>query len=581
MRLRATRLSAISNAIKMYFSPASLFKAGEQGAWYDPSDLTTLFQDSAGTTPVTAVEQPVGLMLDKSRGLVLGPELNTGNVIFIAASWTNAGGGVFNGSASSSYFALNATDGLAFVRGKICKITFTVSNYVSGTLRFGLDNNYSTYTTFSNGTYSVYLTVGSANADDILIWGSSFTGSVSNISVRELPGNHAFQTTSASRPVLSARVNLLTKTEQFDDAVWNKNNAGSWNAVTVSANQDSAPNETLTADKVTSPAIGAHGVAQQFTCSPSTTYTYSVYIKDIDYGSGLKLQSFSTLGSGPSETSITISGNWALYSVQITTGIAQTTLAVGVGNQASKASKSFLIWGADLRASNDGIGLPAYQRVNTATDYDTQGFPLYLRCDGVDDGMQTNSIDFTATDKMTVWAGVRKLSDAYGFIAELSANATANNGAFLLNSYSDAKFYFGSRGSTTYVEVGGGAVTAPRTAVLAGVSSVGAPPIVLRENGAQAGSNASSQGAGTYGNYPLFLFRRAGTSLPFNGRMYSLIVRGAASTTAQIEATEDWVETKTFGKDMNNIFVDQVLTADNDAVLTADGQDIFMRLTYQ
>ena len=35
-------------------------------AWYDPSDLSTLFQDSAGTTPVTASGQPVGKMLDKS-----------------------------------------------------------------------------------------------------------------------------------------------------------------------------------------------------------------------------------------------------------------------------------------------------------------------------------------------------------------------------------------------------------------------------------------------------------------------------------------------------------------------------------
>jgi len=43
-----------------------LFVAGEQGAWYDPSDLSTLFQDAAGTTPVTALGQPVGLMLDKS-----------------------------------------------------------------------------------------------------------------------------------------------------------------------------------------------------------------------------------------------------------------------------------------------------------------------------------------------------------------------------------------------------------------------------------------------------------------------------------------------------------------------------------
>lgn len=48
------------------WTPRRLFAAGEQGAWYDPSDFSTLYQDSAGTTPVTAVGQPVGLLKDKS-----------------------------------------------------------------------------------------------------------------------------------------------------------------------------------------------------------------------------------------------------------------------------------------------------------------------------------------------------------------------------------------------------------------------------------------------------------------------------------------------------------------------------------
>jgi hypothetical protein len=48
------------------FSPADLFANGEQGVWYDPSDFSTMFQDSAGTIPVTAVGQPVGKILDKS-----------------------------------------------------------------------------------------------------------------------------------------------------------------------------------------------------------------------------------------------------------------------------------------------------------------------------------------------------------------------------------------------------------------------------------------------------------------------------------------------------------------------------------
>lgn len=46
------------------FSPASLFRDGEEGAWYDPSDLSTLFQED-GTTPAV-VDGIVGKVLDKS-----------------------------------------------------------------------------------------------------------------------------------------------------------------------------------------------------------------------------------------------------------------------------------------------------------------------------------------------------------------------------------------------------------------------------------------------------------------------------------------------------------------------------------
>lgn len=46
------------------FSPAALFASGEEGAWYDPSDLSTLFEED-GTTPAS-VNGPVGKILDKS-----------------------------------------------------------------------------------------------------------------------------------------------------------------------------------------------------------------------------------------------------------------------------------------------------------------------------------------------------------------------------------------------------------------------------------------------------------------------------------------------------------------------------------
>lgn len=63
--MKLARRLELNNAYRGY-SPGILFASGEQGAWFDPSDLSTMFQDSAGTTPVTAVDQPVGRILDKS-----------------------------------------------------------------------------------------------------------------------------------------------------------------------------------------------------------------------------------------------------------------------------------------------------------------------------------------------------------------------------------------------------------------------------------------------------------------------------------------------------------------------------------
>lgn len=47
------------------FSPKSLFSNGEEGAWYDPSDLSSMFQNSDGTG-AAAVDSPVGYIADKS-----------------------------------------------------------------------------------------------------------------------------------------------------------------------------------------------------------------------------------------------------------------------------------------------------------------------------------------------------------------------------------------------------------------------------------------------------------------------------------------------------------------------------------
>jgi hypothetical protein len=51
------------------FSPNALFASGEAGDWFDPSDLSRMWQDTAGTTPVTADGQTVA-RIDGQRGVV-------------------------------------------------------------------------------------------------------------------------------------------------------------------------------------------------------------------------------------------------------------------------------------------------------------------------------------------------------------------------------------------------------------------------------------------------------------------------------------------------------------------------------
>ena len=176
------------------------------------------------------------------------------------------------------------------------------------------------------------------------------------------------------------------------------------------------------------------------------------------------------------------------------------------------------------------------------------GGRYYLSFDGVDDALQTGNIDFTGTDKMTVWAGVTKLSITdIQAIAELS-NTFANNSTFLLYAYDGAatiKYEFGSRGtSAALAATTDSKYNAPTSNVVTGIGHILGDMCSLRVDGLQVGQSTTDQGTVNYGNYPLYIGARAATSNLFNGRLYGLIVRGAQSSLSQIEATELYMKKK-------------------------------------
>jgi hypothetical protein len=554
-----------------------LFTNGEQGWVYDPSNFATLFQDSTGTTPVTAVEQPVGLQLDLSQNLTLGPEtiaLEANRNFNGAGNWSFTTGVALGSgvvvctSAPTNNAAYISNVNVGVTAGVLYQITFTITSYTSGGVRV---NNGIVGGVVRNavGTYSELLRPDATGTLYIQTQGASTTLSFTAVSIKQVLGNHRFQATSANRPVVSARVNLLTKTEEFDNAAWIKA------AVTVTANATVAPDGTTTADLlVENTATTNHRVTQSAGNFVAQNLTASIRYKA---GSGTRNLDFAIVGGGnfvstvfSSSTGAVLANNdfegvvfsgkqntfsgpdaYGFYTATISVTLLSAqavSIIYGLTNGTSNSytgdgTSGIYVWGADLRSTNQGVGLLAYQRVNTSTDYTSTGFPIYIKANGSNQSMATNTISFTATNKITLWQGVRKLSDVTAIVVENSASGVGT-AAGTFGIIPNAGYLLASQG-TLLTTAQTSLLAAPITSVLAVSASISDPLLQARVNGSVNGSSTATQGTGNYGNYPAYFYARAGSGLFFSGNDYAAIVRGAASTTTQITDGENWVNSKT------------------------------------
>ena len=176
----------------------------------------------------------------------------------------------------------------------------------------------------------------------------------------------------------------------------------------------------------------------------------------------------------------------------------------------------------------------------------TDGTNIYLSFDGTDDGLQSAAtINPGAVDTAQVFAGVRRLSDVGNqMLLEASVGATSNNGAISVAS-SGANYTYGSRG-TTFRGATGATFAAPITNVLTGTSDISGDSVILRVNGEQVDINTFNQGTGNYLTYTHYIGRRGGTTQPYDGQLYSLIVRyGPNLDAAIITQSENYVNSKT------------------------------------
>ena len=166
----------------------------------------------------------------------------------------------------------------------------------------------------------------------------------------------------------------------------------------------------------------------------------------------------------------------------------------------------------------------------------------YLAFDGADDFLQTNNIDFTATDKVSLFAGVRKNGGLVRILCELSSDMNANNGSFYITAPESGQGWYGfkSRGAA----LSSAAMTAltqktslEDSCVLAASGDISEDKNTIRRNGLLS-DISYDLGAGNYGNYPLYIGRRGGAALPFNGHIYSLIGVGRLTSDDETAAIE-------------------------------------------
>jgi hypothetical protein len=584
------------------FNPATLFATGEQGAWYDPSDLTTLFQDSAGTTPVTAAGQSVGLMLDKSQGApTTGPEL------IVTGQWAFALGVTESPSGTLNFPTNGATASQAnrVSAGVYYRVSFTAVG--TGTLNIHVGDTAAGSPDASittSGTYSFILAADAVGTSFQFRAGSSggFIGTVSNISVRELPGNHATQSNAAQRPTYgvvpaTGRRNLSTFTEQFDNAAWSKS------ATTVTANSTAAPDGTSTADTLVESTANLGHVASSAASLTVAPHVLSVYLKKGTgatapnwvqlYTGGTSTQyanfnlgtgAVGSVAAGSTATITNVGNGWYRCVLTFTPASAgSASVAIAFTNNTDTTTRGpayvgaitsdMFLWGAQLEQASTATD---YQRVGTAFDVTEAGVPTrsYLSFDGSDDGMLTGNI-VPGTDKAQVFAGVRKLSVSTFGMAVDFGNLGAGSLALQAPGGVADNYEYQSGGSIGQAVTATG-YTAPITNVVTGTGDIAGDSVILRANGVQVASSVLDQGTGNYSTTPLYIGRRAGASRPFNGQIFGLIVRFGANLPADtITQTETWMGQRTSptvnvplwqSKTIYDRFEDTVLDRNNETI---------------
>lgn len=553
--MRRRRSSSLQNGFNLAIAGAA--------AYYNPNNLSSLYQDSSGTTAADAVGDPVGLMLDAKSGLVRGSEVSANGGFDSDTGWTKLNAtissGTINLDGSGGVTSYGLQDGQGVVAGDWYEYSFEITSVTAAGsgVRLRVGTAGITGVVSSVGTHTGIIRAD--GSDRIQVDGlADFVGSIDNVSVKPLSGNHATQSTSGSRPLLGRQPkvggrNLLTYTEAFDNAAWTKFEA------TISADAATDPNGDANADKlVESSATQVHNTFRtNVSVTSGTTYTYSLYVKASDY-SWIQLATVlagfgsndwanfdvtngvvGNVGSGAT-ASIEAAGN-GYYRCSITVTAASTSAASGVQatltddtdaasrnpSYAGDGTSGIYIWGAQLE---EGSSASTHQSVGAWYDV-SEGTPtvdnhVYLDAfDQVDDYL-TAAAGGGGTTGIMICCAVR-VPDS-GSAATIWSDRGTNTG-YRLSINASNQIQLSAGNGTTYTTVTGDTLTAQERYVILAWHD-GTNLNVQVDNGTVASTAFATATAGTDG---FTIARDNGASSGYWGRgIFSLVYTKNDSSSA-------------------------------------------------
>ncbi len=410
------------------WSPLVLWPLGASspGMWIDgPSYPASCFQDSAGATALSTVgtvldsSNPVGLVLDRKGNLQLGPELVTTPYSCSGTGWTattNTLARVLTGASAVGTFT-SASDA---VIGKRYLVSFTASGLSGATCyaNYGAAEGAAASKRISTaGNYSFYMLPTAASPLQFVPYeGADYAVTISNVSIKEIPGLHLSQSTSPARPVASGRFNLLISTEDLT-------NASAW--------PRSGGAATPNASTITFAATGDY----IYQTASGVTANMPTASRLLLSGTGTITINFFDAG-GAAETQLTLTGTPTWYTLTRTASGSAVNLSIQIIKRAGDTAASVTCGGIQM---NLGPTALPYQRVGAASDYTATGFPVFAKFDSVDDALASATFAAgTLTSSMDCLIAVRRDSASQvvifyqtaGGSAYVIASPGAGSGAF-------------------------------------------------------------------------------------------------------------------------------------------------------